>query len=146
DGALVQSIGGGGGLGGSIGADASSAPIMERLGLSDGDADDAPDSDDGSSYSFNVAVGGSGGTGGHGGHIDLTFAGKIQTTGDWADGIVAQTIGGGGGAGGSSSASGSQVTANVTIGVGGSGGAAGDGGDISAVFDDNHENNVSTAG
>lgn len=147
DAVLLQSIGGGGGLGGSIGADASATPIMERLGLSDDGADDETGSDEGSSYSFNVAVGGGGGTGGHGGDIDLTFAGNIQTTGDWADGIVAQTIGGGGGTGGSSSASGSQATANVTIGVGGSGGAAGDGGDINVMFnDDLPGNNVATAG
>jgi hypothetical protein len=144
DGVLLQSIGGGGGLGGSLGADASSYPILDRIGNNSDNKERLDDS--GSTYQFGVDVGGTGGTGGHGGSVNVNFAGKIATGGDWADGLVAQSIGGGGGVGGSSSASGSKIKANAVIGVGGSGGAGGDGGNLSVLFDDNHDNSISTAG
>ncbi|MCC2595869.1 autotransporter outer membrane beta-barrel domain-containing protein [Pusillimonas sp. MFBS29] len=144
DGMLLQSIGGGGGLGGSVGADASSTPILERLDMFD-DGEEAG-SDEGVSYSFTVGVGATGGSGGHGGEVDLDFGGQIQTSGDWADGILAQSIGGGGGAGGSSSASGSEVQASITLGVGGSGGAAGDGGTINYYLPSSHGAGIATAG
>jgi len=144
DGVLLQSIGGGGGLGGSIGADASSNPILDRIGIH---SDNSARLDDtGATYVFGVDVGGTGGTGGHGGEVDVTFAGQIATSGDWADGLVAQSIGGGGGTGGSSTATGSKVSANATIGVGGNGGVAGDGGTITAYFDGSHNNKIATAG
>jgi len=132
DGVLLQSIGGGGGLGGSItsGKAASSGPL----------------SDEGTSYDFNVGVGGKGGIGGNGGAINITHGGKITTTGDYADGLVAQSIGGGGGTGGSSTITGSQRTANVTVGVGGSGGLSGAGGTITVSFDDSHQNQITTSG
>lgn len=144
DGALLQSIGGGGGLGGSLGADASSYPILDRIGNHSDNKERL--SDEGSTYEFGVDVGGAGGTGGHGGNVSVNFGGKIATGGDWADGLVAQSIGGGGGVGGSSSASGSKIKANAIIGVGGSGGAGGDGGNMSVLFDDDHANSISTAG
>ncbi|OMQ38862.1 autotransporter outer membrane beta-barrel domain-containing protein [Ensifer sp. 1H6] len=79
--------------------------------------------------------------------MTLTHGGHIATTGDWADGIVAQSIGGGGGAGGTSTASGSQATANITVGVGGSGGAGGNGGTVDVTFDSDHGTaGISTAG
>ncbi|WP_447919789.1 autotransporter outer membrane beta-barrel domain-containing protein [Achromobacter aegrifaciens] len=144
DGVLLQSIGGGGGLGGSLGADASSYPILDRIG-NHSDNKERLD-DENSTYEFGVDVGGTGGTGGHGGNVAVTYAGKIATGGDWADGLVAQSIGGGGGVGGSSSASGSKIKANAVIGVGGSGGAGGNGGNLSFYFDDDHGNSISTAG
>ncbi|ADP16480.1 outer membrane autotransporter barrel domain protein 4 [Achromobacter xylosoxidans A8] len=144
DGVLLQSIGGGGGLGGSLGADASSYPILDRIG-NHSDNKERLD-DENSTYQFGVDVGGTGGTGGHGGNVSVNYAGKIATAGDWADGLVAQSIGGGGGVGGSSSASGSKIKANAIIGVGGSGGAGGDGGNLSVSFDDDHGNSISTAG
>ncbi|WP_088155241.1 autotransporter outer membrane beta-barrel domain-containing protein [Achromobacter xylosoxidans] len=144
DGVLLQSIGGGGGLGGSLGADASSYPILDRIG-NHSDNKERLD-DENSTYQFGVDVGGTGGTGGHGGNVTVNYAGKIATAGDWADGLVAQSIGGGGGVGGSSSASGSKIKANATIGVGGSGGAGGNGGVLSFFFDDDHGNSIATAG
>ncbi|NYT76500.1 autotransporter outer membrane beta-barrel domain-containing protein [Alcaligenaceae bacterium] len=144
DGVLLQSIGGGGGLGGSIGGDASSNPILTRIGV----YNDNEQRLDGSGVTFELdtSVGGQGGTGGDGGEVDLNFGGHIMTSGDMADGLVAQSIGGGGGTGGTATASGSKVMANVTIGVGGSGGVAGDGGTVTALFDDNHLNHLQTAG
>ncbi|MBB3980148.1 hypothetical protein GGQ64_005400 [Rhizobium azooxidifex] len=150
DGVLAQSIGGGGGLGGSVGQASSddSEPLDD-----DGESDCSSDDGDGESgYCFNVSVGatiddgGTGGTAANGNTVTLTHAGRINTTGDWADGIVAQSIGGGGGAGGTSTASGSQATANITVGVGGSGGAGGNGGAVDITFDDSHGNSINTAG
>ncbi|WP_244169088.1 hypothetical protein [Achromobacter insolitus] len=87
DGVLLQSIGGGGGLGGSLGADASSYPILDRIG-NHGDNKERLD-DENSTYEFGVDVGGTGGTAGHGGNVTVNYAGKIATSGDWADGLVA---------------------------------------------------------
>ncbi|MGO4726693.1 MULTISPECIES: hypothetical protein [unclassified Inquilinus] len=144
DGVMLQSIGGGGGLGGSIGADASSHPILDRIGEFKDNKDRL--SDEGNTYTLTVDVGGTGGGGGNGGAVALTHSGRIATAGDWADGIVAQSIGGGGGAGGSSTASGSKVQANITVGVGGKGGSAATGGSVAAIFDDSHNNQIITTG
>ncbi|WP_440658625.1 autotransporter outer membrane beta-barrel domain-containing protein [Ensifer adhaerens] len=150
DGVLAQSIGGGGGLGGSVGqASSGDAEPLDDQGASDCLSDDG---DGKSGYCFDVNVGatiddgGTGGTAANGNTVTLTHAGRINTTGDWADGIVAQSIGGGGGAGGSSTASGSQATANITVGVGGRGGAGGNGGEVDITFDDNHANSINTSG
>src|SRR5690606_22006778 len=99
DGLLVQSIGGGGGVGGAVGGD--SAGRGERP---------APLADSGVEYHLNAYLGGSGGDGGSGGNIGssseaIDLGGHISTFGDYADAVVAQTIGGGGGVGGASTAS-----------------------------------------
>jgi hypothetical protein len=142
DGVLLQAIGGGGGLGGSLGADASSHAILDRIGIFE---DNLSRLGDGGAYTMTVDVGGKGGTGGHGGTINLDHIGQIDTRGDWADGIVAQSIGGGGGGGGSSTASGSKVTASIAVSVGGKGGTGGNGGEIDAFFDGD-DNHINTAG
>ncbi|WP_086079901.1 autotransporter outer membrane beta-barrel domain-containing protein [Bordetella genomosp. 13] len=145
DGVVLQSIGGGGGVGGSIGADSSSRPIIDRITKAKNTVNRITDADS-MGYHFEVDVGGRGGTGGAGGGVDVDFSGKIATEGDWADGIVAQSIGGGGGAGGSSSASGSDVFANIDIAIGGAGGTAGNGGTITANFDGSYGNGIWTDG
>src|SRR5690606_9072410 len=134
DGVLLQSIGGGGGLAGSIGADSSSHPILDRVGQVQDLVDKVSDAES-QGYGFEVDIGGKGGTGGNGGQIDIDFGGKIATAGDWADGIVAQSIGGGGGAGGSSTAAGSEKSAQINVAIGGTGGTGGSGGSIIAFFD-----------
>ncbi|NYT68919.1 autotransporter outer membrane beta-barrel domain-containing protein [Pusillimonas noertemannii] len=145
DGVLLQSIGGGGGLAGSIGADSSSNPILDRIGKAKNTVARVTD-EESRGYGFEVDIGGRGGSGGTGGQIDIDFAGKIATAGDWADGLVAQSIGGGGGAGGSSTASGSSKSAQINIAVGGAGGAAGNGGPIYTYFDGAHYNYIGTEG
>ncbi|MGO4841259.1 hypothetical protein AB4144_54285, partial [Rhizobiaceae sp. 2RAB30] len=88
DGVLAQSIGGGGGLGGSVGQASSddSEPLDD-----DGDSECAGEGDDdGHGYCFNVSVGatiddgGAGVTAANGNAVALTHAGHIATTGDWA--------------------------------------------------------------
>ena len=105
----LQSIGGGGGNGGFA---------VQATGGFFGGA--------------SVAIGGSGGTGGTGGHVTLDGDAVILTTGDNAQGILAQSVGGGGGAGGFTvsvaAAAGPALGASVSLGIGGSGGSGGDGG------------------
>ena len=63
--------------------------------------------------------GGGGGTGGNGGAATVNAAGSILTLGQYAHGILAQSIGGGGGSASSSAG---------LVAIGGSGAAGGDGG------------------
>ena len=78
----------------------------------------------------NLNIGGlNAGTAGDGGEAVATVAGQVQTMGDWASGVVVQSIGGGGGSAGSADATNSLATMNLTLNLGGynsagSGGAA----------------------
>lgn len=114
NGILVQSVGGGGGQGG-----ANVSGLITR------------------GSAVTVGVGGTGGGGGDAGVVTVTrgdvAAMLLQTRGDQANGITAQSIGGGGGDAGmnlqfalsSPTTDTSPVAANIAI--GGSGGEAGDG-------------------
>lgn len=138
DGLLVQSVGGSGGLGGSVGGDS-------------GREWPNPFDDEGTKYKFDVYVGGAGGAGGAGGNIGSSgkpagLGGYVTTFGDYADGVVLQSIGGGGGAGGASSASSSLSSSELTLSVGGRGGSGGRGGTITAFLDGNGGNGFSTSG
>ena len=109
-GIVAQSIGGGGGTGGS----AQSTAIGP----------------------FAYAVGGSGGSGGDAGtlgsvQVNVTNAGIVSTAGDHSRGIEAQAIGGGGGSGGSASTLTASAQLNVNVSVGGQGGVGGSAGDVS---------------
>ncbi|WP_144630182.1 autotransporter outer membrane beta-barrel domain-containing protein [Bordetella genomosp. 13] len=136
DGILAQSIGGGGGVGGSMGAD-------------DGDFLDNVSNavkffkDRGEQFKqkiesgeLNVQVGGSGGVGGDAGTATVDHTGSIWTTGDFADGIVVQSIGGGGGTGGASSAETTNTGIAGTLAIGGRGGVAGEGGRVNVTLGD----------
>jgi uncharacterized protein YhjY with autotransporter beta-barrel domain len=135
-GVLAQSIGGGGGLGGSAGSDASADnPIVAALNVRQGLSNIANGSApwDGT---FTVAIGGSGGSGNTGGAVGVNLSGNsaIFTDGDWASGIVAQSIGGGGGKGGTAAATGTggraDITINFNLAVGGTGGTGGNSGPV----------------
>ena len=73
-----------------------------------------------------ISVGGSGAGGGDGQKVEVDHLGSIVTEGDYAQGIYAQSVGGGGGAGGSSVA----VGPFVSTAVGGKGSGGGDGGPV----------------
>ncbi|MBZ9988358.1 autotransporter outer membrane beta-barrel domain-containing protein [Mesorhizobium sp. BH1-1-5] len=100
-GIFAQSIGGGGGYGGTVSSDAA------------GDS------------AFALQIGGFGGRGGNGGQVEVTVSGLIETFGERAHGVVAQSIGGGGGYGGDASGKTSNALA-----IGGLGGDGGDGGNV----------------
>ena len=114
-GIVAQSIGGDGGIaGGSSGA----------LG--------------GSDTAISLAVGGSGGQGSSAAAVNVANGGVIETLGDQADGILAQSIGGGGGVGGAFSVeddgkgAGDDST-KVSMGIGGSGGSGAAGGNVAVT-------------
>ena len=44
------------------------------------------------------SIGGTGGGGGNGGTVSVNLYDEVSTEGDWANGVVAESIGGGGGA------------------------------------------------
>lgn len=126
---LAQSIGGGGGNGGVNVTGAISASTNANA----------------TNVNANIGVGGFGGGGGSAQAVDLTFSGSAllidhdndETFDFWdANGLVAQSIGGGGGNGGVNVSAGVALTQRgsrgeaVTIGVGG---FAGDGGDAGFV-------------
>jgi len=88
------------------------------------------------SGSFNLGVGGKGGTAGHGGLVEVTNTKNIVTIGISSHGIFAQSIGGGGGTGGEGAdgvgfpligLDSPKKTNNVSLSIGGSSGASGDG-------------------
>ncbi len=120
-GILAQSIGGGGGNGGSTVAGAITS---------------------GSSNTLAASIGGSGQGSGDGNAVLLGANADIVTAGTFADGILAQSIGGSGGNGGTSvsgTISSSTSSTQVGIGIGGASGNAGNGNEVtinpSSVWD-----------
>ncbi|MBZ9677432.1 autotransporter outer membrane beta-barrel domain-containing protein [Mesorhizobium sp. ES1-1] len=103
-GIFAQSIGGGGGYGGTVSSDFAG------------------------SDSFALSLGGKGGNGGDGGDVRVEVSGSIETFGDRAHGVVAQSVGGGGGVGGDAKGKTSNALA-----VGGLGGNGGDGGNVTVI-------------
>ncbi|MCD0503980.1 beta strand repeat-containing protein, partial [Bordetella petrii] len=129
DGIMAQSIGGGGGLGGSLGGHYDSLlnnvtglikeleAILGRLTFN-------------TSGTMSVGIGGTGGAGGNADLATVVNQGDITTTGDYADGIVAQSIGGGGGDGGIATVNGKDSLYSGELAIGGSGGGGGLGGQV----------------
>jgi uncharacterized protein YhjY with autotransporter beta-barrel domain len=119
DGIYAQSIGGGGGAGGNgILGSGEILPVPVELPFILA-----------GSVSFyknlQVVVGGNAGSSGDGGMVDVSNNKNITTHGSNANGILAQSVGGGGGVGGKAA-----IGATGTFGLGGAGGAAGKGGDV----------------
>ncbi|WP_411958428.1 hypothetical protein [Paracoccus homiensis] len=149
-GIMAQSIGGGGGAGGTAGGlvslalggvgsnggsggtvavtNAGSGTITTQGALSDGIMAQSIGGSGGTGASaFGlVAVGGTGSNGGSGNSVSVTNQGRIETSGTGARGIVAQSIGGGGGDGGSTGG---------MVAVGGSGSGGGNGNTVRVVND-----------
>ena len=128
-GVLAHSVGGGGGLGGSAGAEASADNPISALTFQREIISAAVESNLPFSAGFNVTLGGTGGAAGTGGTVVVNHNGTIVTQGDWAQGIVAQSVGGGGGKGGTAVSSGINAVASLGVSIGG-GGAGGDGGTV----------------
>jgi hypothetical protein len=153
----AQSIGGGGGQGGSAGSDASlDNPILATIkGRATASNLYKAITDDNPSVSVNVglsvSVGGGGGSANTGGPVtvNLGAGGGIVTKGDWSTGIFAQSVGGGGGKGGAALATGGESIdplhwrVNSDVAVGGSGGSGANGGAVTANLSGG---TISTAG
>jgi hypothetical protein len=111
-GLVAQSIGGGGGTGGS-----ASNTVFGP---------------------FSLTIGGSGGDGGSAGtpgttQVSVLNQGIVSTAGNHAKGVVAQAVGGGGGDGGSAQSLSVSSQLNVSVAVGGNGGKGGSAGDVVAT-------------
>ena len=116
-GMLGQSIGGGGGVAGDASASSTASGGEYSLAAS-------------------FAFGGKGGSGGNGNTASVANTGLVVTLGESADGVAAQSIGGGGGDGGAGDAK-SKSTADTSLStqvtMGGSGGNGGNGGNVTAT-------------
>ena len=146
-GILAQSIGGGGGTNGGpgvlallgpVGASGSSGANGGSVNVTNGGAITTYGSEahgivaqsigggggnGRNKHGLVLAVGGSGGNGGDGGTVTVEHSGAIVVSGEYAGGIIAQSIGGGGGSGGKATSWGTVISASK----GGSGGGGGDG-------------------
>jgi len=116
-GAMLQSLGGGGGNGGMN--------VTGSVALS---------ASSNAAVSIGLGVGGFGGGGGDAKAVTGAVTGRYQTSGDEADGVVAQSIGGGGGSGGLNVSGAVAVSAGTagtgSVGIGGFGGSGGDSGAV----------------
>ncbi|WP_395744507.1 hypothetical protein [Prosthecobacter sp.] len=150
DGIMAQSVGGSGGSGsnsfgllalggGGSKAGNAAAVTVSNLGTITTEQDGARGivaqsigggGGDGGSSGGLVSVGGTGSGGGDSGLVTVIQGGTITTGGKDAQGILAQSIGGGGGNGGSSGSIG--LMAGVS--VGGDGGKGGKGGDVAITL------------
>ena len=146
----AQSVGGGGGVGGR-------ANTYQVIITKPEEGQTANKNN----LSLAATIGGNGGTGSHGGKVKVDNSGEIETSGDTAHGIYAQSVGGGGGDGGNgtvglggilnlkgadsiiTSKYGSLKTyKNIQVAVGGSAGSTGDGG----VVEVDNSSHVTTHG
>jgi hypothetical protein len=93
----------------------------------------------GASGAVSVGIGGSGGGGGNANVVDASFTGNATTSGDDADAILFQSVGGSGGNGAFNVSGGiaasTKGAVGVSVGVGGSGGGAGSGDLVKARVD-----------
>ena len=125
-GLLAQSVGGGGGA----------AQINLALALTVRSPNQNP-------VAATIGIGGNGGDAGDGGIVDVTHVGNIFTTGAGADGLHAQSLGGGGGSSFLNVSLGLMRNANsLSFAVGGRGGAAGIGQSVTV----DHTGNIGTEG
>lgn len=139
-GIVAQSIGGGGGIGGSATGEHSITEVGNALrdGQSvvkywkklkawlDDQEDPTPSDEKSKTYTIDVVVGGKGGQAGDGEGVRVENDGSVTTNGSLASAILAQSVGGGGGVGGSATGQGGGYGGTVTVGrTGGSGGTGG---------------------
>ncbi|MBI4996282.1 MAG: hypothetical protein HZC22_05155 [Rhodocyclales bacterium] len=156
-GIYAQSIGGGGGDGGK--AIAATANISLPDDPSGGEGAKEPQLE--VKVDFAMAVGGSGGEGNVGGDVTVSNRNAIETSGDGAHGIYAQSIGGGGGTGGDARAmilsidpsnwkpeqpempEPGSISVGATLSIGGDGGTGGHAGQLVTVT---NTGNITTRG
>lgn len=155
----AQSIGGGGGTGGAavsavpnISAKqyslATKVLVGGKGGVALSNAGFLMNSSKAGTLSF--AIGGKGGGGNDGGTVSVTNNQQLQTSGDSAYGIFAQSVGGGGGDGGSAftytlgkNEGKGTLQAELALTLGGEGGASGNG---AAVTVNNHQTILTSGG
>jgi hypothetical protein len=112
-GILAQSVGGGGGVGGST----------VSVTMAGG----------GTAIPLSLSLAGPGGAGGNGASVNVSVGGRIETQGVGSHGVVAQSVGGGGGSAGAAlslTATSATNTYGGSISLGGRGGSGGAGGAV----------------
>ncbi len=124
-GIIAQSLGGGGGDGGT----------NVSGGLAISGKPGAGQTDSSKSYAVVVGVGGFGGGGGDAGNVDVIIgAGSTITAhGTGQSGLLAQSVGGGGGNGGLNVSGGIVSDSSLIVGVGGFAGDGGQAGDVTVT-------------
>ncbi len=124
-GIIAQSLGGGGGDGGT----------NVSGGLAISGKPGAGQTDSSKSYAVVVGVGGFGGGGGDAGNVDVNIgAGSTITAhGTGQSGLLAQSVGGGGGNGGLNVSGGIVSDSSLIVGVGGFAGDGGQAGDVTVT-------------
>lgn len=147
NGVFAQSVGGGGGTGGNA----------TNVSLSLTPPPTAPeDFIPTPSANFDLAFGGNGGNGAIGGQVEISNYGTIETKGNFASGVMAQSVGGSGGFGGDARTIQVELTADpmdfvpltaltsldLTLVVGGTGGEGSHGGAVTVT----NNGNVTTSG
>ncbi|GHB99567.1 PEP-CTERM sorting domain-containing protein [Cerasicoccus arenae] len=133
-GIVAQSVGGGGGHGGSASAKSYDLNLI----------DEVPNLD------ATIAIGGSGDPGGDGGITTINNTGSITTHGGLSAGVISHSIGGGGGSGGKSDVVSHLIniateSAKINLAIGGSASAAGSGSDAIASNGDQSGSSASIA-
>ncbi len=131
-GIFAQSVGGGGGTGGDSGTSGSAASVGTEI--IDGVVSVFSVASLAKNYSnyftaWTISLGGEGGASGDGDTVEVSNSATIETSGDDATGIYAQSVGGGGGVGGTGT--GASVATQVEL--GGDSGAGGHGGDVTVT-------------
>ncbi len=129
-GVVAQSVGGGGGTGGSAGGEASADNPIDPVSRVRSAINSVIGTTVGLTASFSASLGGQGGVTGEGGTVAVSLPGSIGTAGDWAAGVLAQSVGGGGGKGGTAVSNTSGLLPSLSFAVGGSGSAGGNGGQV----------------
>ncbi len=140
----VGGQGGAGGNGGQVGVDSSAdittsgshahGLLAQSIGGGGGHGGSAIGAISGTPFGVSITVGGGGSSGGSAGMVIVDTLGSIQTSGDGAKGILAQSIGGGGGDAGSlASSAGYADLAKIDLTTGGAGGPGGSGGMVSVI-------------
>jgi uncharacterized protein YhjY with autotransporter beta-barrel domain len=127
-----------GGLGGDVVVNSSNGEIMadgdnshgiqaQSIGGGGGNGGFAVSSSGGAGGSISIGIGGEGGGGGDSGSVEVVSHNTISTTGNDADGIFAESIGGGGGNGGFAISVAGSDGFGASFAFGGKGGDGGDG-------------------
>ncbi|MDT8442460.1 MAG: hypothetical protein RQ723_12480, partial [Desulfuromonadales bacterium] len=120
-GLLAQSIAGGGGNGG--------LNIAGSINHTSSGATAKP-----TDLTMVIGIGGNGGAGADAGNVNVVSTGNIETQGDYARGIFAQSIGGGGGNGGMNISTVVEDKGSpIVVGVGGSGSGGGHAGSVTVT-------------
>lgn len=135
EGIFAQSVGGGGGRGGSS-ATSIDLTATDAEGVVASGATSAKPGEASASTSVGIYVaaglGGAGGNGGNGGSVNVDSSSVITTKGDSSTGIFAQSVGGGGGSAGSNTNQILYVPYSFNASLGGSG-VGGNGGSVNVL-------------